>query len=92
YEESIKEFELAISISPTEYFSYLYEGDSLIKMDKKEEALNEYNKAIKIAPYSIAASDRKILLLKDMGRKEEMDKEISRAINANRCTYYRKKK
>ena len=76
YEVTIRKCRSVVLAEPTAVDSYMIRALSLHRLGKDEEALEMMDYVIAISPESAQLHVAKATVLKDMGRTEEMQKEI----------------
>ena len=76
YEETIKKCRAVVLADPTAVDSYMLRALSLHRIGKHEDALEMIDYIIAVAPESPEVHTAKAVILKELGRTEEMHKEV----------------
>ena len=76
YEITIRKCRAVVLADPTAVDSYMIRALSLHRLGKDEESLEMMDYVIAISPESAQIHAAKAIVLKDMGRTEEMQKEV----------------
>ncbi|NQV77659.1 MAG: DUF805 domain-containing protein [Lutibacter sp.] len=63
YDEALKGFNVAISLTPKEDSLYSARGSTLVKLQRFDEALNDYNKTLELNPLAFETYKKKIHVL-----------------------------
>jgi tetratricopeptide (TPR) repeat protein len=90
-ENELKTQDEALQINPQNENAWVAKGDTLLALNKNNEALAAYDKAIKINPNSLTAWNDKGITLEALGQHDEAQKAWDKSKPKNSDVFWRNK-